>query len=363
MFWTACLSLVAAYYFQAGFNKATLPSWVSSNVLANFIFASHVGGWFYSHDSETALRALNMIRLANPLMIATTLIIELGSVFILSNRRVALALLAGFMLLHSLIFMLMGILFWKWLCMDACLLIVVWRMKAPLAMELFSRKNFGFGVATTAGILIFMQPWGQGSLNTPLAATYRFEAVGESGERYSLSSDFFAPYDVIFAQRRFYCLSDQAPVVSTFGSTKNPSLFREIGQAGPDAVQIAKIIDDAQTNGNAESTEDAANPQLAAQFDQFVTRFVQAKLNAGESAIAERIGPFHHILQSPGGEGLAPYDWQEPIARVDVYEVQKFYDTQAIHTLKDQLCHQVEVGSADEFVARVRQQPSEVRPR
>jgi len=254
--------------------------------------------------------------------------------------------------LHSLIFTLMGIFFWKWIWMDLCLLLVVWRMKQPLAELLFSRKNLAYSLATITGIFFVIEPWGQGSLNTSLTATYRFEAVGESGNRYALSSGSFAPYDVIFAQRRFYCLSDRAPIVSTFGSTKKWKMHQAILNLGPESQAIDQLIDANHMDDSSKRALQVADAKLVHQFDQFVRKFVRAKLAAGKPGLMNHAGPFRHILQSPKGAGLDPCDWQEPITRIDVFEVRKYLDAQAIHTLKDELCHRVHLDESRQIAER-----------
>jgi len=198
---------------------------------------------------------------------------------------------------------------------------------------------------TVACVALILKPWGQASLNTPLVQTYLFEAVGESGQRYSINSNFLVPYDAIFAQRRFHCLSSNLPIVSTFGTTKKQIVADAIKAAGADSERIMRIANEGPTSIAAKGLNEIHDWQSVEQFDQFVQRFVKAKLSAGRSRIAERIGPFRHIVQSPRSDRRPPYDWQEKIEAIDIFEVQEYYDSLAIKTLRDELCHRVKIDN------------------
>ena len=74
---------------------------------------SYINGWLGFIDEKTAIYFAGIIDPQSVIAQVITLLIHLGSIFLLYNKRITLLLFLGFELLHLGIFFASGIFFWK----------------------------------------------------------------------------------------------------------------------------------------------------------------------------------------------------------------------------------------------------------
>ena len=112
---------------------------------------------------------------------------------------------------------------------------------------------------------------------------FRFERIGESGTRYEIISDTFAPWDSRFAQSRWFFLTDVPRLVDVFASTHSLEVFERLG-AATSAEEVSTIVD--QYGWRMQDDE-----QTAA-FDIFLQRFMT--MSKWRSS-AEPVINFHNL--------------------------------------------------------------------
>lgn len=332
------LCLLASFYFVPGLGKlqiGPLPwSWLLENKLHNLFVSSYVNGWLGFADQATILSLANVLQPLDVPFQAFTLIIEVGMLFIVVRKRLSIALLLGAMGLHIGILAASGIFFWKWLLVDAAFLLLLWQNRAePALHQMFNPR---YGLLSMVLILFspyFFRPATLAWFDTPLNNVYHLEVVDSEGSTHRVDAGYIAPYDVIFAQNRFYYLSETDVLTYTYGSTSDYNLAQALEDAGTDEV----ISELKRTFGsNWYIAQDAQN------FDRFIQSYFH-NLNAGISTQGRQVLPLlplapHHIHSFPAGDlGLIRF----PIREVRVRFQEVYYDGEALRILQDRLIREI----------------------
>ena len=89
-------------------------------------------------------------------------------------------------------------------------------MDKSIVREVFPKRHLVLSILLIV-MNTFMQRWNAGSFDTVslgwfdgrVNQYYQFVVLGTSGERCGVSKNFFSPYDIAFAQNRFYFLNDR----------------------------------------------------------------------------------------------------------------------------------------------------------
>jgi hypothetical protein len=302
------LSLHAASYFVPGFGKLEL-AWMAENDIWDLTLAARENGWLAFLSPESMLRLESWMEWGGPLLMGSTLVLELGAPLLLLSRRLAIAGFVGLVGMHLGIFASSGILFLKWILLDALLVFVVFRLDAESRRRLFTWKWALLGMALAfCGRPLF----GSTTLawyDSGVEQVFRFEASGRSGELYQLPPTIFEPYDFPLAQGRYGYLSREPILVSTYGTSKD----REAVQA----LRRAKVPADA-----LRVVQEHGEIQYDPERIEWMRRFLQAYFgheNAapGRRIFLERLAFPQHQWTGPMGD-LPVYEGQEPIARVRV---------------------------------------------
>jgi hypothetical protein len=119
------ICLVGSYYYYAGKAKVMFgpdQAWVWENELSNLFVNSWTHGWVGFVPQDAVVWVANVLHGFDGPFQLLTVFIELGFVLVFVHRlltRVWLFLAAA---LHCGIFAMTGILFWKWIVVDAMLL-------------------------------------------------------------------------------------------------------------------------------------------------------------------------------------------------------------------------------------------------
>jgi hypothetical protein len=155
-----------------------------------------------------------------PLQIAT-LILELGALLFFVRGKAARALLVLWTILLVGFLACFGNFFWKWMLVQLALLWLLrrWAEDRNQQARLFHWKAFALSIPIIAAASITFQSAGLAWFETPIAHGYRYEAVGESGDRYTIPTRLMAPYHEEFTMTHFGYVLFEKSIVSPYGAT------------------------------------------------------------------------------------------------------------------------------------------------
>ncbi len=313
-FLVVLFSLLASGFFISGLGKVRLRWFeAGAHVEANLL-ATYSNGWlgFLGPGSIGDLaQAVGWV--AWPLMVGT-LIVELGSVFILWGRRFLLPRLFVFVLFHLGVVSLTGIFFWRWIVMELAL--IAFLRRDDLVSKL---KIFTSAYVLIAAALVFFGPWWAKPtdlswIEAPVNYVYRFGAVDASGNTGELSPEFFQPFDYAFTLSPFGYLAPDPQLPVVWGAIRERDIAVELN----DASSVEEILAIEQTRG-----WDQFDSARAETMDRFISTFVgNWNLRGGEANPASVIGPPRQLLSF----GHDSYVGTGPIETVMVSQVMTYWD-------------------------------------
>jgi hypothetical protein len=254
-------SLFSSWYFLAGFGKLE-DHWWNDNISNLFLSSLHYS-WLsnlkFLHNSM-----YNIINNSNYLLISLTLVVELGVVLLFLSRRLAFILLPALFLMHLCIFLFSGIFFWKWMVFISSLFLL---LISNLDKNIFSAKSVFFNIFS-----IFIIGFGTNSVKLSWldAGIVNYHIVEFCNQKKTLRLDasYFSPYDVIFAQNRFYFLEDKPVLSNTYGCISDPYIASLI--TNEDRISNLQVIID-KYGLNSYSVDKSQK------FDSFIRKFVKNK--------------------------------------------------------------------------------------
>ncbi|HVR69783.1 MAG TPA: hypothetical protein VMT87_02975 [Vicinamibacteria bacterium] len=326
VFLFCALVLAGAHYWSAAVEKLTIGprpwSWITDNPLSNLLASAyHSSGWLRPVGDAGAARLANALRPFEPLMNLATVVIEGSAILLLAHRRLTRLILAAFILLHAMIALASGILFWQWAAVDAILIALLaqragWEGTIP--------PPFG-GVRAAAGVaLIGLGPWLFATINfgwfdSRVMNIFTLRATGESGAEYTLDGRFFAPYDIVMTQATFGFLVDGPILGGTYGTMPGHEATMALQEADLADVPLLR-----ERFGVVE-TDSAA----AAQFHRFVERSTRERVRRGRpNRILGVLAPPFHFQRFRTADA---YDYEEPLHRIAVIHEERFFDGARVH--------------------------------
>ena len=337
-FVAAALCLVALYYAVPAGGKLAL-GWLARNDQANIVLAAwHQNGWLDGLGPLWRSRVVALVAWTAPLLKLATLVLEIGVVIMLSHRRVAVGLLLGCAAMHVGILLTTGIFFWKWIVLDASLAAVVWWLPAGDARRLFGPVAAAVGVGIVAILLVtHRRPVVLAWYDSPMAFQFRIEAVGEGGTTYEVPPALLAPYDLPFAQGRFYYLTDIPMLVDCLGSTPRWDMVQALEAAGTaeDLAAVRGVFGSTRT--------DAAG---AERFEELLRRYFRHRQRPRATSWMSRLpAPPQHIWTAPHqGEGQVTYQGQEAIQGVRVRLREALFGDRELHLVRDEVIRVFPLG-------------------
>ncbi|NCF87163.1 MAG: hypothetical protein GWQ08_16830 [Verrucomicrobiaceae bacterium] len=218
LFITGCL--VAANFWQPGLLKLRMD-WISHSHLYGMHVGAYAHGWLgWLAPEKIANFAQWMAKADYPLQIAT-LILELGALLFFVRGKAARALLVLWTILLVGFLACFGHFFWKWMLVQLALLWLLrrWAEDRNQQARLFHWKAFALSIPIIAAASITFQSAGLAWFDTPIAHGYRYEAVGESGDRYTIPTRLMAPYHEEFTMTHFGYVLFEKSIVSPYGAT------------------------------------------------------------------------------------------------------------------------------------------------
>lgn len=321
-------AVYASHYFVPGVTKMLLGKgrkvWAIHNRLHHIVASSYSWGWLKFLPEEIVIRIVRLLRpLDIPLQMGT-LILELAFIFLLADPLLPWILVPGAILMHAMIFLTTGILFWEFMCVNALLLLLT-----PLAGSFTNDPFFTLEHSLLFSALLLVLPLTKVRLftpnglawwDTPLAGRIHWLVTGESGKKYGLYNNVMQPHERAFGRVYAWFLTDTAIPYTHLGEVKNWHLCKDIRNSAGEPSKIQRIREAYGTKYRDQTKEKEHDEYLKAFFRNY---------NAGKK---QSIVPSPlTLLKCPGGQC---YYWgdheafrgQEKVRSISVEFKESFFD-------------------------------------
>jgi len=290
----AAICMIAMYYVLSVYGKLQF-GWLMRGSLADLFMGAVIqNGWMTPFGNDTIVQTRNIIDTINIPLKVITFAIQGLLLFCLFDRRLLLIALLGCAGMHVGIFASSGILFWKWIAMDVAMAGILWNLPRADAVRLFGTRMMLFGCLVICLVLpiYFRGPVKLAWYDSSMVSHFHFEAVGQSGRIYQVPPSHWAPYDLAFAQGRFYYLGRIPRVVNCFGSVYDDELLDAIEKA--DNVSAVDAL-------HRDYGQNRHDPLRTEWFDKFVRRYFMMH-NEGGRRQPTHWGAPQHIWSYPNPE-------------------------------------------------------------
>lgn len=237
LFILLALALHASNYFVPGIAKIEISpngwEWIVENELSNLFISSYVNGWLGFLSEDLILDIAQIINKTQIPIQLLTILIHLGSIFLLYRKKITMTLFICFELLHFGIFLASGIFFWAWILVNFGFIFLIKQLPKESLEFIYSKKVKNFFLLIVLLSPVFFSPkplaWWDSNLNT----VYDFIVTTKNEEKIKLNRNDFSPYDLIFTQNRFYYSTSDKVVNNTYGAIQNDNkiysnLFKNI---------------------------------------------------------------------------------------------------------------------------------------
>jgi len=333
IFLTLCL--IGSDYFFAGMSKLVaggrVIDWGLKNQVHNLFVSSYINGWITFIDRPTLLQIASGMRLLDIPLQVVTLIFELGGLLLVAGRRISIIMLSGAILLHFGIFLSSGIFFWKWILLDLSMIVVFLKYPSTVNRFLFTRRNAILSVLVIVLGHNYLSETNTGWFDTRVNNFYEFEAIDTNGTIRPIARGLWAPYDIPFAQDRFFFLNADKIIAGTYGTHGNVGIALALNRA--ESVEEIEALWE-EYGGSRYSESDARI------FDDFVRTFIgNANEYIGSPPLPIPHAP-HHIT-SLAQENA--YNSDVPIETVRIRYVETFYDGENIIVLEDKVVREIKI--------------------
>ncbi|MCT7590678.1 hypothetical protein [Aliarcobacter butzleri] len=336
------LSMHAANYFYPGFAKIYISpngyEWTLFHDLHYFIINTYHRGWFNFLTEEQVFSFAEFIKNFNLVSNIGTMILQLGAIFILFNKRLAIWLLIGFELLHIGVYLATGIFFWKWILLNLAIIWLVKRLDNECSEYLFDIKSTRYlsFIIILLSPLYFKPVW-LAWFNTKLNNNYYFTIETNGGDKYNMAYNDFSPYQKFFAFERYHQINKDEKFLNINSSVPiNKDIYKNLNIES-NTWYLKKYLDGLKKedvlNVIEEKGESVYDEEYSKKFDDFIliyfknlNNYIEKNGNRNNHIFL----PFSHIH----ADARNRFDFNKPIKKVTLrYEV-KFFDDEGIYTLK-----------------------------
>lgn len=331
LFCTLCC-LQASNYFYPGLAKILL-GWPLVERLDNLFIASWLNGWWGNLSESQALGWAALMADWNWFLVGSSLVVELIVIAAFWKRWLAVVLWINCIGLHAMICLTTGILFWKWMLLDAAIIAVLLLHRREEVQSWFTRPVQWISVGLILGAPLVFQPIWLAWYDTELNDHYHLQAVTSDGSEYWIPRTSLTPQEVYFAQNKFHFLVPELRfVVGRYGTT-------------PDA-EVMRRLDGSPTRDSAEAVckelgDTAFSERKAADFDRFIQRFFAMANQHPQRTLVP------HWLQAP----QHIYSWTPSpalpitatVREVRVVHVRALYQRDRIETLRNQVVRVISI--------------------
>jgi len=193
-------------------------------------------GWLVWISPEKYLKFIGLIRPYDVVLSIFTLVVEFGAlVGFLIGRRSARLWFGMCLLLHTGIYALSGVFFWKWMLVNIAFmwwfgqrgqatLKKIYEYKLPLILT-------GLAICFSANRIWYYPQTHVVWYDTQLLYQYDIVVVGKSGEKYVVDPNYFAPQDLHMAQGPFcYATDNERALTHTYGTTGSYEVMKQLNQ-------------------------------------------------------------------------------------------------------------------------------------
>jgi hypothetical protein len=307
--------LLASGYWWSGLGKLRLD-WFGYGPHLNLLLPStYANGWLGFLDADTVSGLTAAIAPFLWPMMIFVFIIEVGSLFVLLNRRTLIFFLIGYCLFHTGIFLETGIFFWKWMLVEVSLLVFLLRKRLDKTLPIFTVPHFVISLFLIGGSFIWFKPVNLSWYDSALNYVYRFEAVDVNGDRYMLRPAFFRPYDYQFTLTPFGYLVKEPQLQVVWGATHH--------RTAADAVLAANSAEEVLEIEKAYGYI-GYDAEQAARLNEFLTRWLTNwNKRRSKSSVFSIVQPPPQLVTFPGEHA---FNQDTQIASVTVYQVTTYFD-------------------------------------
>jgi len=349
-FLIAGIGSFASYYYSAGlakWNFGPAHSWLMENHVSSLAVGGYVRGWASFVPESWFIGVIEIARKTDRELQGYTLFIELGSlVGFFLHKRLTRWWFLGCALLNLGIFVMSGVFFWKWMTLSFVAFFWMGRSGKPLVGRLHEYK-----LALLLGVASIY--WGNERIwyypqthvvwyDTRLTHDFELYAVGQSGTKYLIQPNFFAPSDMHFTQGRLCYASDTA--------RSQTGIYGTTGGLGT-VKQLDKFATAEQGLAMAERGRICKDVKLQARFNDFIRAFFQnLNRNGKRQTWIDWIGrpdhlqayPHAHLLDEASNP-LPIFDAQEKVVSVEMWQNNAYHHGGKLHRSQPKLVHTVPI--------------------
>lgn len=262
------LCMVAANYFMTGLKKLLMQphiyGWVACNDPGDLFTNVHYRGWLASTSDITIHKIAAFLSRYKVILQGIVLLIELSGILLLRRRKTAITLLLFFTLMHTGIFMLGSMLFWKWMVLDLFLVLVLVFDRNSMSSEIFTKKGFYASIVLILCSSVWLQPMMIGWYDTPVNQFFTYEVTTREGKVYELDKNEMNPYHQWFEYDNFFFLVNHPCLrITGFGYTNKYDLVKAIRQSGPASFKALE----------ARLGQNKYNEKKKEQYDAFIKTY------------------------------------------------------------------------------------------
>jgi len=252
-------------------------------------------GWARFLPEQLAVQIVKILKPLNIPFQAFTLFFEFGVLFLLIDPHYATVIILGTLLMHILIFLCTGILFWEYILTNLLLVILIQFTSTHILVTLFSWESFLlFGGLTI--LLPFLKqevwrPFGLGWWDTGYAGRIHWEVIGESGKVYGLYNNFMDPHERLFGRIYGYFFLNKKLIYRHIGEVESYEEQQAVLQAAGERALLEDI--------EKQYGKNYFDPDKIEAHDRYLRTFFQ-HFNAGKQKyiLPARL----HFLKPWGGQ-------------------------------------------------------------
>jgi hypothetical protein len=345
------LVLTGASYAHAAYGKLSLgPDWSYWPLNAHFgnlSIGAYLNAKWLGHWTEPEiLRLASFLNTVSVPLGVGTILLEAGAVALVWHRRITIPWLLALVSMHLAILLSSGIFFWKWGLQNLALCGYVWLLRKQAGGDSGARQHralplipsraaipMALAVILSAGETF--SPLRFAWFDSPFTNYFEVRAQGQSGRSYTLDPRFFAPYDLLMVQSRFYYAVEQPILAGTFATVQSHALLEKLQAAKLDDLPAIRKRHGRQLTDR----------WLSVTFLRFLQRSVFNAQRRGSRRypLDWAAAPFH-FRASPSKDA---YGFEEPVVELVVRFHEWFYDGHALHHVTDQPLFKIPIPPAD----------------
>ncbi|MEQ9424516.1 MAG: hypothetical protein RJQ09_08875 [Cyclobacteriaceae bacterium] len=282
LFTITVFAIIGNWYLLAGIGKLGID-WHSNNHLSKLFLASVRHGWLSGFDNLVDI-IHNFTVKYDPILTYGTYLVEIIlPLLLILKRKLTIAILVIFIFFHISIFVSSGIFFWKWIITEIVLILVI---VISYRHNFFTLRNYLIYVICLLVAPLFYSNLKLSWLDSGIINYYSFYLKSGSDELIKLDASFFSPYDLVFAQNRFFFHTDRHHLSNTYGSNFNQEAVELINKS----EVMTNPFFDSLRNVYGKNDFDVTK---AAKFELFLNKFITNKLDNDRKLISYLDPPMH----------------------------------------------------------------------